>query len=66
MMKVPCYKTKTGIRIGSAYVPPVRQLTSEEARVQAALLGVPGGGLSVKVIAVLTAVAYLGLIWVTT
>ena len=37
-MKHPCYTTKTGIRIGCYYEPPLRQLSFEEERIQLALL----------------------------
>jgi hypothetical protein len=38
-MKTPCYTTKTGLRIGCAYQPPLRSLSYEEARIQSVLLG---------------------------
>lgn len=38
-MKTPCYTTKTGLRIGCAYQPPLRPLSYEEARIQSVLLG---------------------------
>lgn len=40
-MKIPPYTTKTGLKIGSAYQYPLRQLSYEEERIQAALLGIP-------------------------
>ena len=38
-MKTP-YTTRTGIKIGCMYEPPRPQMTVEEERIQAALLGV--------------------------
>jgi hypothetical protein len=38
-MKTPCYTTKTGLKIGCAYQPPLRSLSYEETRIQSALLG---------------------------
>ena len=39
-MKTPCYTTRTGIRIGSWYEPPLRSdFTEEETWVQEVLLG---------------------------
>jgi hypothetical protein len=38
-MKYPCYTTKTGLKIGCAYQPPLRSLSYEETRIQSALLG---------------------------
>lgn len=38
-VRFPCYTTKTGIRIGCAYQPPVRQLSYDEIKIQSALLG---------------------------
>jgi len=34
------YTTKTGIKIGSCYTPPLRQLNAEEEHIQAVLLGI--------------------------
>jgi hypothetical protein len=37
----PKYTTKTGLKIGSHYIPPyINNLTPEEERIQRALLGV--------------------------
>lgn len=41
MSKHPCYTTKTGIRIGCFYEPPVRQMSFQEERWQAVLLARP-------------------------
>jgi hypothetical protein len=38
-MKTP-YTTRTGIKIGCMYEPPRQQMTVEEERMQAALLGI--------------------------
>ena len=64
-MKTPCYTTKTGIRIGSAYQPPLRQLSYEESRVQSALLGRHGHGLSTKAWAVIGLVGAVFLMWIS-
>ena len=37
-MKTP-YTTRTGIKIGCMYEPPPQQMTADEERMQAALLG---------------------------
>jgi len=34
------YTTSTGIKIGSCYTPPLRNLNTDEERVQAAILGI--------------------------
>jgi hypothetical protein len=64
-MKTPCYTTKTGIRIGSAYQPPLRQLSYEESRVQSALLGRQGNGLSAKAWALIGLVGSVFLMWIS-
>lgn len=40
-MKFPCYTTRTGIRIGSRYDPPLttHEITQEEYDIQSVLLG---------------------------
>lgn len=64
-MKYPCYTTRTGIRIGSAYVPPVREMTYEEIEMQSVLLGKPRPQMSVKTFALICFCVWLALIWVT-
>jgi hypothetical protein len=64
-MKTPCYTTKTGIRIGSAYQPPLRQLSYEESRVQSALLGTHRRGLSAKTWALIGLVGSVFLMWIS-
>ena len=34
------YTTRTGIKIGSLYTPPLRSLNKDEERVQAVILGI--------------------------
>ena len=63
-MKYPCYTTKTGIRIGSAYVPPVRQMTNEEIGVQSVLLGKPRPRVSVGTFAMICFCIWIAIIWV--
>ncbi len=63
-MKYPCYTTRTGIRIGSAYVPPVREMTYEEIEMQSVLLGKPRR-LSVGKVALICLLLWLGMIWAT-
>jgi hypothetical protein len=40
MEKVPCYTTKSGLKIGSYYHQKPRQLNRDEERIQAILLGI--------------------------
>lgn len=63
-MKYPCYTTRTGIRIGSAYVPPVREMTYEEIEMQSVLLGKPRPRLSVVSFALICLFIWFAIIWV--
>ncbi len=63
-MKYPCYTTRTGIRIGSAYVPPVRTMTYEEIEMQSVLLGKPRPRLSVASLALICLFIWFAIIWV--
>ena len=40
MEKVPCYTTKSGLKIGSYYHQKPRPLNRDEERIQAVLLGI--------------------------
>lgn len=62
-MRTPCYTTKTGIRIGSAYTYPLRQLNADEERMQAALLGLGRRSIPLKYMALLCTAAVLALMW---
>ena len=63
-MKYPCYTTHTGIKIGSAYVPPVRPMTYEEIEMQSVLLGRPRSRLSLGSIALICLLIWFAIIWV--
>jgi hypothetical protein len=64
-MKTPCYTTKTGLKIGCAYQPPLRSLSYEETRVQSALLGEKKQSLSLGAavwicLGLIVAIAWIG------
>ena len=63
-MKTPCYTTKTGIRIGSAYQPPLRSLSYEETRMQSILLGNRPKRLSVKAVALICLTLFIAVAWI--
>jgi hypothetical protein len=63
-VKTPCYTTKTGIRIGCAYQPPLRALSYEEARMQSILLGNRPKSLSVKAVALICLTLFIAIIWI--
>lgn len=64
-MKTPCYTTKTGLRIGCAYQPPVRQMTYDEIQMQSVLLGAKPRRMSVGKVALICLLLWLGMIWAT-
>ena len=63
-MKTPCYTTKTGLKIGSAYIPPVRSMTYQECEWQAVLLNKPRRVLSLKASAFLGLTLAVALMWI--
>jgi hypothetical protein len=64
-MKTPCYTTRTGIRIGSAYQAPARPLSYEETRIQSALLGGRKRSLSLGTVAWVCLTLAVALAWIT-
>lgn len=61
----PCYTTKTGLKIGCAYLPPVRQLTHDETMLQSALLPEGRRVLSIKVVGIICLGIWILISWVT-
>ncbi len=64
-MKTPCYTTRTGIRIGSAYQPPIRMLTRDEEMVQSAFIVKKTKTLSLKATAFICLGLAVALAWIT-
>lgn len=63
-MKHPCYTTKTGIKIGYAYQPPLPELTFDEELIQAALLS-KGRTLSPLAVGLACLFVCVCILWVT-
>jgi hypothetical protein len=61
----PCYTTRTGLKIGCAYMPPVRQLTRDEVMLQDALLADGRRVLSLKAVAAICLGIWILISWVT-
>jgi hypothetical protein len=64
-MKYPCYTTRTGIRIGSAYQPPMRSLTRDEEMVQSAFIVKKTKTLSLKATAFICLGLAVAVAWIT-
>lgn len=64
-MKTPCYTTRTGIKIGIAYQPPIRGLSYEEERIQSAFIAKKKTVLSLKATAWICLGLAAALVWMT-
>lgn len=62
-MKIP-YTTKTGLQIGIRYEPPKSYMSRDEELIQSALIGSSGKQLHLWVVCVLSALAFLGVLFV--